>query len=127
DSQQPTLVRVHVRNTLADVLGVRHGEFGWPLRDTLARVAAEGSGVVVVLLKPESARELVARIHALEHAADKDEQALAEDDSRTLRTYGGGAQILADLGVRRMRVLAAPMRMQAISGFGLEVVEYVQG
>src|SRR5699024_9194935 len=78
DSQQPTLVRVHVRNTLADVLGVRHGEFGWPLRDTLARVAAEGSGVVVVLLKPESARELVARIHALEHAADKDEQALAE-------------------------------------------------
>ncbi|HLQ84739.1 MAG TPA: bifunctional 3,4-dihydroxy-2-butanone-4-phosphate synthase/GTP cyclohydrolase II [Salinisphaeraceae bacterium] len=127
DSQQPTLVRVHVRNTLADVLGVRHGEFGWPLRDTLARVAAEGSGVVVVLLKPESARELVARIHALEHAADKDEQALAEDDSRTLRTYGVGAQILADLGVRRMRVLAAPMRMQAISGFGLEVVEYVQG
>src|SRR5699024_2659019 len=58
DSQQPTLVRVHVRHTLADVRGVRHGECGWPLRDTLAREAAEGSGVVVVLLKPEYARAL---------------------------------------------------------------------
>jgi len=128
DPQQPTLVRVHVRNTLADVLGVRHGDFGWPLRDTLARVAEEDSGVVVVLRKPESARELVQRISALDGgAAAPDEQAPNGEDNRILRTYGVGAQILTDLGVRRMRVLAAPMRMQAISGFGLEVVEYVQG
>jgi 3,4-dihydroxy 2-butanone 4-phosphate synthase/GTP cyclohydrolase II len=44
-----------------------------------------------------------------------------------LRTYGIGAQILSDLCVRRMRVLSAPKRMQGISGFGLEVVEYVTG
>ena len=127
DPEKPTLVRVHVRNTLADMLGVRHGDFGWPLRDTLARVAEEGCGVVVVLRKPETARELIERIRivegeAPEHAADG-----AGDESRILRTYGVGAQILTDLGVRRMRVLSAPMRMQAISGFGLEVVEYVQG
>lgn len=128
DSEQPTLVRVHVRNTLADVLGVRHGDFGWPLRDTLARVAEQGSGVVVVLRKPESARELVQRIGALDGSATAtDDQTPAGEDNRILRTYGIGAQILTDLGVRRMRVLAAPMRMQAISGFGLEVVEYVQG
>jgi 3,4-dihydroxy 2-butanone 4-phosphate synthase / GTP cyclohydrolase II len=42
-----------------------------------------------------------------------------------LRTYGIGAQILSDLGVRRMRVLSAPKKMHGISGFGLEVVEYV--
>jgi len=47
------------------------------------------------------------------------------EDRRVLRTYGIGAQILSDLGVRKMRVLSAPLRMQAISGFGLEVVEYV--
>ena len=41
------------------------------------------------------------------------------------REYGTGAQILADLGVRRMRVLSAPKRMHALSGFGLEVTEYV--
>jgi 3,4-dihydroxy 2-butanone 4-phosphate synthase/GTP cyclohydrolase II len=42
-----------------------------------------------------------------------------------LRTFGTGAQILRDLGVTRMRVLSAPKQMHAISGFGLEVVEYV--
>ncbi|MES1948422.1 3,4-dihydroxy-2-butanone 4-phosphate synthase [Salinisphaera sp. C84B14] len=127
DAETPTLVRVHVRNTLADMLGVRHGDFGWPLRDTLARVAEEGCGVVVVLRKPETARELIERIRIVEgkvppHAPDG-----VGDESRILRTYGVGAQILTDLGVRRMRVLSAPMRLQGISGFGLEVVEYVQG
>lgn len=127
DPETPTLVRVHVRNTLSDVLGVRHQEFGWPLREALARVAEEGSGVVVLLRKPESARELVGRIHALEgEFEDLTHQYGDGEDSRVLRTYGIGAQILTDIGVRRMRVLSAPMRMQAIAGFGLEVEEYVQ-
>jgi 3,4-dihydroxy 2-butanone 4-phosphate synthase/GTP cyclohydrolase II len=127
DAETPTLVRVHVRNTLADMLGVRHGEFGWPLRDTLARVAQEGCGVVVILRKPETARELIERIRIVEGETPAHGQDGVGDESRILRTYGVGAQILTDLGVRRMRVLSAPMRMQAISGFGLEVVEYVQG
>src|SRR5699024_11105810 len=66
DPHQPTLGRVNGRNTLADVRGVRHHDFGWPLRDTLKRVAEEGSGVVVVLRKPESARELVQRMSELD-------------------------------------------------------------
>lgn len=128
DPETPTLVRVHVRNTLADVLGVRHGEFGWPLRDTLARVAEEGCGVVVILRKPESARELIQRIHLIEDGSSQHPDGEHDgEDNRILRTYGVGAQILTDLGVRRMRVLSAPIRLQAISGFGLEVVEYVQG
>lgn len=132
DPNEPTLVRVHVRNTLADVLGVKHPDFGWPLRNALARVAQEGSGVVVVLRKPESPRELVQRIRLLEGDVPEDENALFDhhhgdgEESRVLRTYGIGAQILTDLGVKRMRVLSAPLRMNAISGFGLEVVEYVQ-
>ncbi|MES1951297.1 3,4-dihydroxy-2-butanone 4-phosphate synthase [Salinisphaera sp. S4-8] len=127
DAETPTLVRVHVRNTLADMLGVRHGDFGWPLRDTLARVAEEGCGVVVILRKPETARELIERIRIVEGNAPSQAPDGAGDESRILRTYGVGAQILTDLGVRRMRVLSAPMRLQGISGFGLEVVEYVQG
>ncbi|MBS64010.1 bifunctional 3,4-dihydroxy-2-butanone-4-phosphate synthase/GTP cyclohydrolase II [Salinisphaera sp.] len=127
DAETPTMVRVHVRNTLADMLGVRHGDFGWPLRDTLARVAEEGCGVVVVLRKPETARELIERIRIVEGNAPSHAPDGAGDESRILRTYGVGAQILTDLGVRRMRVLSAPMRLQGISGFGLEVVEYVQG
>jgi 3,4-dihydroxy 2-butanone 4-phosphate synthase/GTP cyclohydrolase II len=45
--------------------------------------------------------------------------------STELRTYGIGAQILLDIGVRRMRVLSAPKRISGLSGFNLEVVEYV--
>lgn len=130
DPDEPTLVRVHVRNTLSDALSIRHSAFGWPLNDALKLVAEAGSGVVVVLRKPESARELMQRIRMLEgHEDDAGAAGEEEDheDSRVLRTYGIGAQILTDLGVRRMRVLSAPLRMNAISGFGLEVVEYVQG
>jgi 3,4-dihydroxy 2-butanone 4-phosphate synthase / GTP cyclohydrolase II len=103
------------------VLTVQHELFGWPLRNALQRVAEEGAGVVVLLRKPESAREIVQQVVALGKAPVED----SADENQVLRTYGVGAQILSDLGVRRMRVLSAPKKMQAISGFGLEVVEYV--
>jgi 3,4-dihydroxy 2-butanone 4-phosphate synthase/GTP cyclohydrolase II len=121
DSNRPTLVRVHIRNTLQDVLGVQHEDFGWPLRLALKRVADEGNGVVLLLRKPEGARELVQQIVSL-HKPQAEE---SHDPRRMLRTYGIGAQILFDIGVRKMRVLSTRYRMQAISGFGLEVVDYV--
>jgi 3,4-dihydroxy 2-butanone 4-phosphate synthase/GTP cyclohydrolase II len=123
DPQKPTLVRVHLRNSLSDVLGVEHEHFGWPLRSALQRVAAEGAGVVVLLRKPETPRELVQQIVALNMPHADEPQ--SGDPRHALRTYGIGAQILSDRGVRKMRVLSAPKRMQAISGFGLEVVGYV--
>jgi 3,4-dihydroxy 2-butanone 4-phosphate synthase/GTP cyclohydrolase II len=122
NAQTPALVRVHVRNMLADVLGVEHELFGWPLRRALKRIADEGSGVLVLLRKPESPRELVQQIVALNKPHSEEPHT---DAPGVLRTYGIGAQILSDLGVRKMRVLSMPKRMQAISGFGLEVVEYV--
>ncbi|MFP5306945.1 MAG: 3,4-dihydroxy-2-butanone-4-phosphate synthase, partial [Gammaproteobacteria bacterium] len=122
EAAKPTLVRVHIRNTLQDVLGVRHEDFAWPLRRALQRVAEEGEDVVALLRKPESSRELMQQIVSLNKAA-LDEH--AHDPQQVLRTYGIGAQILSDLGVRKMRVLSAPKRMQGISGFGLEVVDYV--
>jgi 3,4-dihydroxy 2-butanone 4-phosphate synthase/GTP cyclohydrolase II len=45
--------------------------------------------------------------------------------SRELRTYGIGAQIIADLGIRKMRVLSAPWKLTGLAGFGLEVIEYI--
>lgn len=124
DPTKPTLVRVHLRNTLADMLGVESEHFGWPLKRAMKRVAEEGSGVIVVLRKLEAPRDLVQQIIGL----NRPQSASADDhpaDPKVLRTYGIGAQILADLGVRRMRVLSAPKRLHGISGFGLEVVEYV--
>ncbi len=127
DRERPTLVRVHMQNSLCDVLDARTGDCGWPLRNALARVAREGEGVVLVLRKTEDPRELVRKIrrYGLQDASEpRRREPEGEED---LRTYGIGAQILADLGVRRMRVLSAPKRVHAIAGFGLEVVEYVPG
>ena len=54
------------------------------------------------------------------------EETVPRDSREDLRTYGVGARILLDLGVRRMRVLSAPKRIHGLSGFGLEVVEYIE-
>ncbi|MDO9451753.1 MAG: bifunctional 3,4-dihydroxy-2-butanone-4-phosphate synthase/GTP cyclohydrolase II [Stagnimonas sp.] len=120
DASKPTLVRVHIRNLLQDVLGVRHGDFSWPVRRALERIAEEGQGVVVLLRKPESTRELIQQIVGLNKPDEGHEHT-----GPVLRTYGLGAQILSDLGVRQMRVLSTPKKMHGLSGFGLEVVEYV--
>jgi 3,4-dihydroxy 2-butanone 4-phosphate synthase/GTP cyclohydrolase II len=124
DPERPTLVRVHLRDDVCDVLRATREDCGWPLDDALRRIAAEG-GALVLLRKAEDNAALVRRIKAFALA---ERGAPAEQDrNEDLRTYGVGAQILADLGVRRMRVLSAPKRMHALSGFGLEVVEYVAG
>ena len=124
DPDAPTLIRVHVHDSLYDLTGSRRRDAGWPIGDALTRVAEEGCGVVVMLRPPEPANEIVARIDA--YSREDEGEALPQHDTGAdLRTFGLGAQILADLGVRKMRVLSAPKRLHAISGFGLEVIEYV--
>ncbi len=122
NAEEPTLVRVHLRNTLSDVLGVVHEGSGMPLDHALATVAQAGAGIVVVLRKWETPQSLVQQVINL---GKRHERAPDDEEVADLRTYGIGAQILSDLGVRRMRVLSAPKRMHAISGFDLEVEEYV--
>ena len=124
DPGVPTLIRVHLRDSLYDLTGSRRRDAGWPVGDALRRVAEEGCGIVVVLRPPEPTNEVIARIDS--YRREDEGEALPQHDSGTdLRTLGLGAQILADLGVRKMRVLSAPKRLHAISGFGLEVIEYV--
>ncbi|MDE2234819.1 MAG: 3,4-dihydroxy-2-butanone-4-phosphate synthase [Gammaproteobacteria bacterium] len=119
--QQPALVRVHLQNTLNDVVGVIWEDQGWPLRNAMRRVAKEG-GVVVILRQPEDPAALVERLRG--HVSVVQPHEDTDSDGAVLRTYGIGAQILLDLGVRRMRVLSQPKKMHGLSGFGLEVVEY---
>ena len=125
-AEDPTLVRVHVRNALGDLFGAQMEDTVWPLRDAMRRVVENGQGVVVVLGKHESPKDLVHRIQNYrEH--DESGEPITREERHELRTHGIGAQILSDLGVRRMRVLSAPMVVHGLSGFGLEVVEYVGG
>ena len=115
------LVRVHRVDTIGDILGIQDRRLGRPLRSAMERIAQEETGVVIVLNYPEEPRELVTAIKSLGSSPDD----TWAPGSGVLRTYGIGSQILSDLGVRRMRVLSAPKQMNAISGFGLEIVEYV--
>lgn len=117
------LVRVQLQDTLGDVLGVQHARLGWPVDSAIERIAKEEEGVVIVLREQESSRELMDAVHDLARPADELQNRRNGDE--VLRTYGVGAQILRDLGVHRMRVLSAPKQMQALSGFDLEVTEYV--
>jgi 3,4-dihydroxy 2-butanone 4-phosphate synthase / GTP cyclohydrolase II len=123
DPKTPTLVRVHRQDTLSDVLGVQHSSLHWPLRDALGVIAEQGSGVIVILRPEESARDLMKAVHSL--GGSTEDLGTRRERGTDLRTFGVGAQILRSLGVRRMRVLSAPKHMHALSGFGLEVVEYV--
>jgi 3,4-dihydroxy 2-butanone 4-phosphate synthase/GTP cyclohydrolase II len=121
--QQLPLVRVQLMDTLRDVIGIQTDGGGWQLRDALRRIADDGCGVVVILRGSETPRDLmdaVERLHGRAGFRLRDGR-----ESTVLRTHGIGAQILRNLGVHRMRVLSAPKQMSAISGFGLEVVEYV--
>ena len=114
-----------MHDSLCDLTASRRRDAGWPIGDALRRVAEEGSGVVVVLRTPESPERLAARIDHYRREDEGETPPLHDSGSTDLRTFGLGAQILADLGVRKMRVLSAPKRLHGISGFGLEIVEYV--
>jgi 3,4-dihydroxy 2-butanone 4-phosphate synthase / GTP cyclohydrolase II len=122
--ETPTLVRVHVEHTLCDSLAYNGPQCGWPLRDALSRIAQAGTGVAVIIRKPESPRELVRRIREMA-LSERGEVTEHETGPAELRTHGVGAQILAELGVQKMRLLSAPKRFHGLGGFGLEVVEYV--
>ncbi len=122
-ADEPFLVRVHVQNPLSDVLSMHRPDFGLPVRNALAEISANDSGMVLVLGGHPSDDQLLRMIQQEPEPA----VGASGDDrrSRELRTYGIGAQIIADLGVRKMRVLSAPWKLTGLAGFGLEVVEYI--
>jgi len=122
-SVEAPLVRVHLQDTLGDVVGVQSDSMGWPLQSAIERISAEETDVIVVLRDQESSRDFMDSVEALDQHRDELEDRRSGDE--VLRTYGIGAQILRDLGLSKIRVLSAPKQMYAISGFDLEITEYV--
>ena len=121
---EPVLVRVHGRNLLSDLFGAKR-DASLPLRTAMKKIAAEGRGVLVVIRKEEDTKSLVERIHQYcmeDHGVERQPLDESGDD---WRTTGTGAQILADLGVHKMRVMGAPKKYLGLSGYDLQVVEYV--
>ncbi len=119
DADTPTLVRVHMQNPLADALHWRRADFGPAVGDVLAKIAAEGRGALVLLGEAQTPESLLARIR------EQPEPTARGGSMAEWRRNGSGSQILADLGLGRLRVLGMPRKQVGLAGFGLEVVEYV--
>jgi 3,4-dihydroxy 2-butanone 4-phosphate synthase/GTP cyclohydrolase II len=120
----PVLVRVHVEWGLYDVFRelMHSGRIG--LVSALTRIEAEGAGVLVIVRQHETDEDVVRRMR-LAAVENRDLQLPWKESGADLRMLGVGSQILADLGVGRMRVLGSPKRAHGLSGFDLEIVEYV--
>jgi 3,4-dihydroxy 2-butanone 4-phosphate synthase/GTP cyclohydrolase II len=125
DGPEAPLVRVHLPDTLRDLMGIRSAQRAWTLHMVMKRIAEAGNGIVVILRQQESPSELTESVRAIASGAQAERVTRTEGQGAVLRTFGVGAQILKDLGVRRMRVLSAPKQMHGISAFDLEVEGYV--
>jgi 3,4-dihydroxy 2-butanone 4-phosphate synthase/GTP cyclohydrolase II len=103
---------------LLDLLEAGPGTHSWPVEDALERIAAEGRGVMVLLNCSQSAGQLIERVASPERP---------EAPSRMdFLTYGIGAQILRDLKVGKMRLMASPRKMPSMAGWELEVTGYAE-
>jgi len=113
-----TLVRVHAPLSVLDLLDSRRGIHSWGVQEALETIAVQGKGVLVLLNCSESAGQLIERVASPERPKSAGKM--------DLLTHGIGAQILRDLGVRKMRLMAEPRKMPSMTGWELEVVGYAQ-
>ncbi len=120
-AQEPTFVRVHVRNDFSDLFKAKVGTRTWTLDEAIAKLRQQDHGVVVVLADDSEESDIIMAVH---HLHDNENQRTALRKTRA--TYGIGAQILSDLGVQKMRLLSKPTKFNSMSGFNLQVVEYVE-
>jgi 3,4-dihydroxy 2-butanone 4-phosphate synthase / GTP cyclohydrolase II len=127
DVSEPTLVRVHVLNVLRDLFRAERPGHprSWSLHEAMARIAKEGSGVLVLVSRHESTAEISEQLQVFPDIPER-RGSTSEQGQQFWRVNGTGSQILKDLGVERMRLLNTPTRFSAISGFHLEITEFVE-
>lgn len=124
-SDKPVLVRVHARNLLCDLFAAKRDDYSISLRAAMEKIANEGCGVLVVIRQQENNKSLIEKIHQYQM---EDNGVIINQKQETRfdwRTTGTGSQILADLGVRKMKILGTHKKYFGLSGFDLEVAEYV--
>jgi 3,4-dihydroxy 2-butanone 4-phosphate synthase/GTP cyclohydrolase II len=124
DAKSETLVRVHEPLSVIDLLDSGKGSHSWSVGEALQTIQKAGRGVMVLMNCSQSGERLESR---LEDPRDGKASRPRAGRSMDLRLYGIGAQILRDVGVGRMRLMAAPRKMPSMAGFGLEVTGYLSG
>jgi len=121
-ADEPTLVRVHVQSIMRDLVTSKLSEQPtWSMGECMEALAKSGKGVVVLLARPESSQQLLASVDM----ALGGESAPSGMTQENYNTVGLGSQILKDLGVGKIHLMGAPIKYNAISGFDLEVLDFV--
>ena len=122
--QEAVMTRVHVADDLSDTLVGMRASGSWPLHRALPRIVENGSGVVVVLASQSDTESTLMRLNRF--AAEDRAETLSPMAARAgLRRIGIGSQILNDLNVHKLRLMSSPKKY-ALSGFKLEVVEFIE-
>jgi len=116
--EKEILVRVHEPLSLLDLLDAGSGTHSWGVGEALQAIREAGAGVMVLMNCSQSGDALEARL--------EETRPPKAGRGMDLRLYGIGAQILRDLGVGKMRLMAAPRKMPSMAGFGLEVTGYAE-
>ncbi|MEO1714211.1 MAG: 3,4-dihydroxy-2-butanone-4-phosphate synthase [Bacteroidota bacterium] len=128
DSEDPVLVRAHSSAENDDFLGSIFGDYNEQIKKSLAVIGKEGKGLLVLMRHEEKGRTLLNQLEDLKRKADAKEEIKPDRRSEMeQRDYGVGAQILNDLGVRKIRLITnTPRRRIGLIGYDLEIVENVQ-
>jgi len=116
DPKKATLVRVHEPLSMIDLLDMDSPAHSWSIDDAMAAIENEGCGVIVLLRRNEDEEALLKRLQST---------ATLQDEDYELRDFGIGAQILKDIGVKRMRLMTNPKRIPNMTGFDLQIEGYV--
>ena len=115
-ANKSVLVRVHEPLSVFDLLDTTSKSHSWSLPQAMQTIGEADSGVIVMLRRDETGEDLIQSIKSAD---------LPVSNKHALKYYGIGAQILRDLGVVKMRLMGESRKMPSMSGFGLEVVEFV--
>ena len=119
DSDKEIMVRVQQNNTLQDVIGINKFGSRLSFSQAMNKINKEGSGVLLLLSHQETPKELLSNVSFL-----KGEKKVNENESPDSRIVGVGAQILKDLGVKKIRLLGASAKYP-LTGFDLEITEFI--
>jgi 3,4-dihydroxy 2-butanone 4-phosphate synthase/GTP cyclohydrolase II len=119
DAQTPIAVRIHVESDFVNVLKGLNSHITFPARDAVDYILQAGSGIVVILRYAQSSEEVIYDIEQF------------QDNKRPgghghLRLLGSGSQILASLGAGKIRVMGKERKTHGLSGFGIEIVDYIE-
>ena len=118
NSEAPIPVRVHVESEVVAVLNGLYGKKTWSTSEVMDFIQKEGTGILVILRYEQDDNEMLTDIK-------KSSGEIKSRDDQHLRLLGAGSQILANLGVKKMRVIGTPKKMHGLSGFGLEIIDYI--